>query len=164
MSCCSATRRRIHRRITTKPGLVEGEQEGGTLFIDEIGEMAPGLQAKLLRVLEDGHYRRVGSTQEVNADVRVVAATNRSLEEAIKAGRFREDLYYRLNVLTIDLPPLRDRREDIPDLVEHFLDDTPARSDTASRPAGGTEGAGQLRLARQRARTGQRIGAGADPR
>ncbi len=110
--------------LTTKPGLVE-VAEGGTLFIDEIGEMAPGLQAKLLRVLEDGHYRRVGSTQEVNADVRVVAATNRSLEEAIKAGRFREDLYYRLNVLTIDLPPLRDRREDIPELVEHFLTTRP---------------------------------------
>jgi DNA-binding NtrC family response regulator len=106
--------------LASKPGLVE-VAEGGTLFIDEIGEMAPGLQAKLLRVLEDGHYRRVGSTQETHADVRVVAATNRSLEEGIKSGRFREDLYYRLNVVTIDLAPLRDRREDIPELVEHFL-------------------------------------------
>jgi DNA-binding NtrC family response regulator len=103
-----------------KPGLVE-VAEGGTLFIDEVAEMAPGLQAKLLRVLEDGHYRRVGSTQEANADVRVVAATNRPLEEEIKTGRFREDLYYRLNVLTIDLPPLRERPEDIPELIEHFL-------------------------------------------
>ena len=76
--------------------------EGGTLFIDEIGEMAAGLQAKLLRVLEDGHYRRVGGTQESHADVRVVAATNQPLEEELKAGRFREDLYYRLNVVTID--------------------------------------------------------------
>jgi DNA-binding NtrC family response regulator len=104
----------------TKPGLVE-VAEGGTLFIDEIGEMAPGLQAKLLRVLEDGHFRRVGSTREQQADVRVVAATNRDLTEAIAAGRFRDDLYYRLNVVTIDLPALRDRREDIPPLVEHFL-------------------------------------------
>jgi DNA-binding NtrC family response regulator len=104
----------------TKQGLVE-VAEGGTLFIDEIGEMAPGLQAKLLRVLEDGHFRRVGSTQERHADVRVIAATNRSLVEAITAGRFRDDLFYRLNVVAIDLPPLRERREDIAPLVEHFL-------------------------------------------
>jgi DNA-binding NtrC family response regulator len=110
-----------------KPGLVE-VAEGGTLFIDEIAEMAPGLQAKLLRVLEDGHYRRVGSTQESQANVRVIAATNKVLAEEQKAGRFREDLYYRLNVVTIALPPLRERREDIPELVEHFLD---------SRPLGG---------------------------
>jgi DNA-binding NtrC family response regulator len=103
-----------------KPGLVE-VAEGGTLFIDEIAEIAPGLQAKLLRVLEDGHFRRVGGTQEARADVRVVAATNKQLEEEIKAGRFREDLYYRLNVVTIELPPLRQRRQDIPELVEHFL-------------------------------------------
>ena len=106
--------------VQAKPGLVE-VAEGGTLFIDEIGEMAVGLQAKLLRVLEDGHYRRVGGTPEQHADVRVVAATNRSLEEEIKAGRFREDLYYRLNVITHRLPPLRERRSDIPELVEHFL-------------------------------------------
>ncbi|HEY7327376.1 MAG TPA: sigma-54 dependent transcriptional regulator [Gemmataceae bacterium] len=106
--------------VTTKPGLVE-VAEGGTLFIDEIGEMAPGLQAKLLRVLEDGHYRRVGGTREMNADVRVVAATNRELSEEIKNGKFREDLYYRLNVVSIFLPPLRERREDIPELIEHFL-------------------------------------------
>jgi DNA-binding NtrC family response regulator len=106
--------------VAAKPGLVE-VAEGGTLFIDEIGEMAPGLQAKLLRVLEDGHYRRVGGTQEMNADVRVVAATNRDLAEEIKNGRFREDLFYRLNVVSIFLPPLRERREDIRELVEHFL-------------------------------------------
>jgi DNA-binding NtrC family response regulator len=103
-----------------KPGLVE-VAERGTLFIDEIGEMAPGLQAKLLRVLEDGHYRRVGSTRENQANVRVIAATNKVLAEEQKAGRFREDLYYRLNVITISLPPLRERRQDIPELVEHFL-------------------------------------------
>ena len=103
-----------------KPGLFE-VAEGGTLFIDEVAEMSPALQAKLLRVLEDGHYRRVGSTQERRADVRVVAATNKPLEEEQKAGRFREDLFFRLNVITVDLPPLRDRREDIPLLVGHFL-------------------------------------------
>ena len=106
--------------VAAKPGLVE-VAEGGTLFIDEIGEMAPGLQAKLLRVLEDGHFRRVGGTREMNADVRVVAATNRELAEEIKNGKFREDLYYRLNVVSIFLPPLRERREDIPELIEHFL-------------------------------------------
>jgi DNA-binding NtrC family response regulator len=106
--------------VQAKVGLVE-VAEGGTLFIDEVAEMAPGLQAKLLRVLEDGHYRRIGSTQERNADVRVVAATNKVLEEEQKAGRFREDLYYRLNVVTITLPALKERPEDIPELVEHFL-------------------------------------------
>jgi transcriptional regulator with PAS, ATPase and Fis domain len=104
----------------SKPGLVE-VAEGGTLFIDEVAEMTPALQAKLLRVLEDGHYRRVGGTQEMRADVRVLAATNKLLEDEQKAGRFREDLYYRLNVVTIALPPLRERRQDIPELVEHFL-------------------------------------------
>jgi DNA-binding NtrC family response regulator len=103
-----------------KPGLIE-VAEGGTLFIDEIAEMAPGLQAKLLRVLEDGHYRRVGSIKESHADVRVIAATNKSLEEEQKAGRFREDLFYRLNVVTMTLPPLRERREDLPALIEHLL-------------------------------------------
>jgi DNA-binding NtrC family response regulator len=109
-----------------KPGLVE-IAEGGTLFIDEVAEMASGLQAKLLRVLEDGHYRRVGGTRELRGDVRVIAATNKPLEEEQKAGRFREDLYYRLNVVSITLPALRERREDIPELVEHFL---------ATRPVG----------------------------
>jgi DNA-binding NtrC family response regulator len=106
--------------VQAKPGLVE-VAEGGTLFIDEVAEMAPGLQAKLLRVLEDGHFRRVGGTQELHTDARVIAATHRPLEEEMNSGRFREDLYYRLNVLTVDLPLLRERREDIPELVEHFL-------------------------------------------
>jgi DNA-binding NtrC family response regulator len=103
-----------------KLGLIE-VAEGGTLFIDEVAEMAPALQAKLLRVLEDGHYRRVGSTKESYANVRVIAATNKPLEEEQKAGRFREDLFFRLNVFSIDLPPLCERRQDIPALVEHFL-------------------------------------------
>jgi DNA-binding NtrC family response regulator len=106
--------------VQTKSGLVE-VAEGGTLFIDEIGEMAIGLQAKMLRILEDGHFRRVGGTTEMHADVRVIAATNRSLEDAIKENRFREDLYYRLNVISLTLPSLKDRIEDIPALVEHFL-------------------------------------------
>jgi len=108
--------------ILAKTGLIEVAEEG-TLFIDEIAEMAPGLQAKLLRVLENGHYRRVGGTQEMHGDVRVIAATNKNLEEEQKAGRFREDLYYRLNVVTIALPLLRERLQDLPELVQHFLAD-----------------------------------------
>ncbi len=103
-----------------KLGLFE-VNHGGTLFVDEVAEMVPALQAKLLRVLEDGRFRRVGSTQERHADVRVVAATNKSLEDEVKAGRFREDLFFRLNVVAIKLPALKDRREDIPELVAHFL-------------------------------------------
>jgi DNA-binding NtrC family response regulator len=106
--------------IQAKPGLIE-VAEGGTLFIDEVAEMGQGLQAKLLRVLENGHYRRVGGTREVHADIRIVAATNRPLEEEIAAGRMRADLFYRLNVLSIELLPLRARPSDIPELVEHFL-------------------------------------------
>ena len=93
---------------------------GGTLFLDEIGEMPLGMQAKLLRVLELKAVRPVGGEQEISIDVRIVAATNRNLEEEVKEGRFREDLYYRLNVLTLTLPPLRDRREDVPTLVHNF--------------------------------------------
>lgn len=106
--------------VQTRAGLFE-VAEGGTLFIDEVAEMTPALQAKLLRVLEDGHYRRVGGNRECHADVRIIAATNKPLEQEQQAGRFREDLFYRLNVFTIDLPPLRERREDIPALVGHFL-------------------------------------------
>jgi DNA-binding NtrC family response regulator len=106
--------------LQSKPGLIE-IAEGGTLFIDEVAETTPAVQAKLLRVLEDGHFRRVGSTEEFYADARVIVATNKPLEEEMKAGRFREDLYYRLNVVTIELPLLKERREDIPELVEHFL-------------------------------------------
>jgi transcriptional regulator with PAS, ATPase and Fis domain len=108
----------------SKPGLFE-VAEGGTLFVDEVAEMGPTPQAKLLRVLEDGHYRRLGSTQERHADVRIVAATNKPLEEEVKAGRFREDLFYRLNVITIPLPALKERREDIPALIDHVLKTRP---------------------------------------
>jgi DNA-binding NtrC family response regulator len=94
---------------------------GGTLFLDEIGELPLGMQAKLLRVLQDHRFERVGGTDHVKADCRVIAATNLKLAEAVAAGRFREDLYYRLNVVSIDLPPLRERLEDIPILVNHFL-------------------------------------------
>jgi DNA-binding NtrC family response regulator len=106
--------------LQAKSGLFE-MAEGGSLFIDEVAEMSPALQAKLLRILEDGQYRRVGSTKERRANVRVIAATNKHLEEEQKQGRFREDLFFRLNVISIVLPPLRERRQDIPALVEHFL-------------------------------------------
>jgi DNA-binding NtrC family response regulator len=133
-----------------KPGLFE-VAEGGTLFIDEVAEMAPALQAKLLRVLEDGHYRRLGSTQEKHADVRVVAATNKPLEDEVKAGRFREDLFFRLNVIAITLPPLRERREDIPLLVDHLLRTRPvgkipfAIDPSALRVLGGYDWPGNVR-------------------
>jgi two-component system response regulator AtoC len=93
----------------------------GTIFLDEISEMHPGLQAKLLQVLQDGEFSRLGSESDVRVDTRIIAATNRNLEEAVKDGSFREDLYYRLNVVTVTLPPLRDRMDSVPLLVEHFL-------------------------------------------
>ena len=95
--------------------------DGGTIFLDEIGEMSPGLQAKLLRVLEEGEIQRVGAPKPQHVDVRVVAATNRNLLEAIGEGRFRKDLYYRLNVVSVELPPLRARQGDLPHLIRHLL-------------------------------------------
>ena len=97
------------------------QADQGTIFLDEIGDLSPALQSKLLRVLQEKEFERVGSSQTIKVDVRVIAATNRNLEEAIQKGTFREDLYYRLNVVTITLPPLRERKEDIPPLIEHFL-------------------------------------------
>jgi two-component system NtrC family response regulator len=97
------------------------QAKGGTLFLDEIGELPLGMQAKLLRVLQDGTFERVGGAEVIQADCRVLAATNLNLAEAVAEGRFREDLFYRLNVVSIELPALRDRTEDIPLLVPHFL-------------------------------------------
>jgi transcriptional regulator with GAF, ATPase, and Fis domain len=102
-----------------KKGKVE-VAEGGTLFLDEIGELAPGLQAKLLRVLQEREFERLGGTRPIKLNIRLVAATNRSLPEAVKVGTFRNDLYYRLNVVTLNMPALRERREDISVLAEHF--------------------------------------------
>jgi len=103
-----------------RAGLIEAA-EGGTLFIDEIGEAPVGVQAKLLRVIEKGEYRRLGNVEVRHANVRVVAATNRKLQEEVRRKRFREDLYFRLKVLHVTIPPLREHKDDIPDLVEHFL-------------------------------------------
>ena len=103
-----------------KKGLFE-LADGGTLFLDEIGEMPSQLQAKLLRVLESHTFRRVGGSADVTVDVRVVAATHRALEQEVQANRFREDLYYRLNVVPVEMPPLRDRIDDILPLAEHFI-------------------------------------------
>jgi len=107
--------------LSSKSGKFE-LADGGTIFLDEIGEMSPGMQAKLLRVLQEGIFYRVGGNKPVHSDVRVISATNRAIEQDVKDGKFREDLYYRLNVVKIQIPPLRERREDISLLAEHFLD------------------------------------------
>lgn len=104
------------------------QASGGTIFLDEITETSPAMQVKMLRVLQEREITRVGGTESIAIDVRVVAATNRDIREAVAAGRFREDLYYRLNVVTLEVPPLRQRREDIPLLAQHFLDDLTVRN------------------------------------
>jgi DNA-binding NtrC family response regulator len=115
----------------TKAGRLE-LAHGGTLFLDEVGDMSPAAQATLLRTIETGHVLRVGATRPLTVDVRILAATNKLLEDEVQAGRFREDLYYRLNVLRIHVPPLRERRVDIPPLAEHFLRQSAA---TYGRPS-----------------------------
>ncbi|MCC6873989.1 MAG: sigma-54-dependent Fis family transcriptional regulator [Sandaracinaceae bacterium] len=115
-----------------KPGLFE-EAHGGTLFLDEIGELPIGTQVKLLRALQEGTLRRLGETRDREVDVRVVAATVRDLREEVEEGRFREDLFYRLNVLTIHVPPLRERREDLPLLIDAFVERANARLGTRVR-------------------------------
>ena len=126
---------------TQKAGLLE-IANGGTVFLDEIGEMAPGLQAKLLRFLEERSFRRVGGERDLRVDVRVIAATNRHLEEDVDAGRFRRDLFYRLNVVPIAVPALRTYAEDIPLLLQHFIEHFNATF--AKRVAGATPGASAL--------------------
>jgi DNA-binding NtrC family response regulator len=106
--------------VTAKKGLFEAAN-GGTLFLDEIGTMGMDMQAKILRVLQDRRFMHLGGTQEIQVDVRIIAATNVDLQQAVREGKFREDLFYRLNVICLELPPLRARREDIPLLAAHFL-------------------------------------------
>jgi two-component system response regulator HydG len=107
--------------IASKRGLIQ-EAQGGTLFLDEIGDMPPSMQVKLLRALQEGEIRPVGGTDLIKVDVRFISATNQDLAKAVEEGRFREDLYYRLNVITLTIPDLAERKEDIPLLVAHFLE------------------------------------------
>jgi DNA-binding NtrC family response regulator len=118
--------------VASKKGLFE-VADRGTLFLDEIGTMTMDTQAKILRVLQDRKFMHLGGIQEVQVDVRIIAATNVDLRQMVREGRFREDLFYRLNVITLDLPPLRQRREDIPLLVEHFLKKYSVENDTPQR-------------------------------
>ena len=118
--------------VRARRGLVE-EADGGTLFIDEVTETTPAFQSKLLRTLQEGEVRRVGESTSVKVDVRIVAATNRDIELEVREKRFRQDLYYRLNVVTLRVPPLRERLEDVPELAEHFLKRANARSPNPKR-------------------------------
>jgi transcriptional regulator with PAS, ATPase and Fis domain len=118
--------------VGTKTGLFESAN-GGTLFLDEVGELGQALQVKLLRVMQDHEVRRVGGTNSIKVDVRIIAATNRDLEQFVKEGKFRDDLFYRLNVVRITLPSLKEREEDIPMLAHHFLQKCAAGTTTSVR-------------------------------
>jgi transcriptional regulator with PAS, ATPase and Fis domain len=109
--------------VGQKKGKIE-VASGGTLFLDEIGDLALPLQSKLLRVLQEREFERVGGTRPIKIDLRLIAATNQNLQEGVQSGKFRKDLFYRLNVVAVTVPPLRERREDIPQLVEHFIGKT----------------------------------------
>jgi DNA-binding NtrC family response regulator len=128
--------------VSRRAGMFE-RAHGGTIFLDEVGETSPGMQVKLLRVLESGELLRVGGVETVRVDVRVIAATNRKLGEAVREGSFRQDLYYRLKGINLHLPPLRNRKEDIPILVQHFIAQSNSRHHKSVR---GVEAAGQRRL------------------
>ena len=138
----------------------------GTLLLDEVGAMPAAGQAKLLRAIQDGEFERLGDEQATRVDVRVVASTNSDLEAEVQQGRFRADLFYRLNVVRIDVPPLRERRDDIPLLARHFADEIARRlgRPRARDPAADAGAPGGLSVARQRARAAQRHRAGDDPR
>ncbi len=150
--------------VAAKKGLFE-VADGGTLFLDEIGTMSIDMQAKVLRVLQDRRFMHVGGTQEIQVDVRIIAATNVNLQQAVKEGRFREDLFFRLNVIPIELPPLRQRKGDVPLLAAHYLrvfsqENASTRPRTLHRGAADHDG---LRLAGKRPRAGKRDGASCCP-
>ncbi len=133
------------------------QADRGTIFLDEVGDMSPKTQAKVLRVLQEQEVERLGSARTIKVDVRVIAATNKNLEEAIQRGEFREDLFFRLNVIPIVVPPLRERREDIPLLVQHFAqaDRRRAQPEAEEFDAARDGGAAALPLARQHPRAAQ---------
>ena len=143
--------------IASKKGLFE-VADRGTIFLDEIGTMGLETQAKMLRVLQDRKFMHLGGIHEIQVDVRIIAATNVDLQELVREGKFREDLYYRLNVITVDLPPLRERSEDIPLLVGHFLEKFSRENGKSimQHCAGSHAAADGLCLAGQRPRTGER--------
>ena len=146
--------------VENKTGRFEAAH-GGTIFLDEINSTSPKLQVKLLRVLQEREFERVGESRTIRVDVRVIAATNASLEDLVAEGEFREDLYYRLNVVPIVLPPLRERRDDIPLLAQFFLRRY-ARAEQVCRSRPLRHGAGGIevaRLAGERPRTGEHAGA-----
>ena len=160
---------RLHRRGQKLARAFSCRPTAGTLFLDEIGDMPLSIQAKLLRVLQERQFYPVGSEEPVQVDVRVIVATNKDLAEGVRNGIFRDDLYYRIHVIPISLPPLRSRKEDIPLLVAHFLEEARRRGNGQGREravARGHAAAALPRLARQRARAGKRhrVCRGHDPR